>query len=58
VTSNDGKRVEKVVISRDGHSYIARLENEPSLYELDSTAVAQLQKSAADLKPAAAASKK
>lgn len=58
VTSNDGKRVEKVLISKDGDSYIARRENEPSLYELDSMAVAQLQKSAADLKPAAAPSKK
>jgi uncharacterized protein DUF4340 len=57
VTSNDGKRVEKVFISKDGDSYIARRENEPSLYELDSTAVAQLQKSAADLKPAAASKK-
>jgi hypothetical protein len=58
VTSNDGKRVEKVLISKGGDSYIARRENETPLYELDSTAVAQLQKSAADLKPAAAPSKK
>jgi len=58
VTSNDGKRVEKVLISKDGDSYIAKREDEPALYGLDSTAVAQLRKSAADLKAAAAPSKK
>ena len=58
VTSNDGKRVEKVLISKDGDSYIARRENEPSLYELDPKTVAGLQTSAAELKPAASPSKK
>jgi len=52
VTSNDGKRVERVLISKNGDKYVARRENEPALYELDSTAVADLQKSAADVKPA------
>jgi uncharacterized protein DUF4340 len=58
VTSNDGKRVEKVLISRDGDSYLAKRENEAALYELGPKAVRELQKSAADLKPAAAPSKK
>jgi hypothetical protein len=51
VTSNNGKRVERVLISKTGDKYIAKRENEPSLYELDSTAVSDLQKAAADIKP-------
>ena len=35
VTSNDGKRVEKVLISKEGSDYIAKRENEPALYGLD-----------------------
>jgi len=58
VTSNDGKRVEKILISKDSDSYIARRENETSLYELDLKTVTGLQTSAAELKPAAAPSKK
>jgi hypothetical protein len=54
VTSNDGKRVEKASISKSGDAYIAKRENGPSLYQLDSSAVTDLQKLAADLKPAAA----
>jgi hypothetical protein len=57
VTSNDSKRVEKVFISKGGDSYIARRENETSLYELDPKTVTGLQTSAAELKPAAAPSK-
>jgi hypothetical protein len=52
LTSNDGKRVEKVTISKAGENYIAKRENEPSLYQLDSKAVEELTKSAADVKPA------
>jgi len=52
VTSNDGKRTEKVLISKSGDNYIAKRENEPSLYQLDSKPVEELQKSAADVKPA------
>ena len=50
VTSNDGKRTEKVLISKSGDNYIAKRENEPSLYQLDSKPVEELQKSAADVK--------
>ena len=58
VTSNDGKRVEKVLISKSGDNYIAKRDNEPALYQLDSSSVADLQKVAAGVKLAPAASKK
>jgi len=57
VTSNDGKRTEKALIAKNGDRYIARRENEPSLYELNSGDVTELQKSAADIKPAPAPKK-
>jgi hypothetical protein len=57
VESNDGKRVEKVLIAKDGDRYVAKRENEPALYELNATDVTELQKSAADIKPAAAPKK-
>jgi hypothetical protein len=53
VTSNDGKRVEKVSITKQGNQYFAQRENEPSIYELDSKAVDDLQKAASDVKEAA-----
>ena len=53
VTSNSGKRVEKVVISKQGTQYFAQRENEPSIYELDGKAVDDLTKAAADVKEAA-----
>lgn len=55
VSSNDGKRVEKVQISKDGDKYIAKRDNEAGLYELDSSAVSELQKAASDVKAAAPA---
>jgi len=58
VTSNDGKRVEKVLISKSGDIYIAKRDNEPALYQLDPSSVADLQKVAADVKPAPPAGKK
>jgi len=58
VTSNDGKRVEKVLISKSGDTYIAKRDNEPALYQLDSSSVADLQKVAAGVKPAAPPAKK
>ena len=54
VASSDGKRVETASISKSGDTYIAKRENDPSLYQLDSSAVTDLQKLAADLKPVAA----
>ena len=46
VSSNNGKRVEKVSIAKQGDTYFAKRENEPSIYELDSKAVEDLQKAA------------
>jgi hypothetical protein len=58
VTSSDGKRVEKVLISKSGDTYIAKRDNEPALYQLDSSSVADLQKVAANVKPAPPPAKK
>jgi len=52
VTSKDGKRVEKVSIAKSGDAFMAKRANEPVLYGLSSHAVTDLQKAAADLKPA------
>jgi len=46
--------VEKVLIAKNGDRYIAKRENEPALYELSATAITDLQKAAADVKPAPA----
>lgn len=54
VTSDSGKRVEKVLIAKNGDRYIAKRENEPALYELSASAITDLQKAAADVKPAPA----
>jgi len=58
VTSDSGKRVEKVMLAKNGDKYLAKRESEPALYELNSSAVAELQKSATDLKRAAPAPSK
>jgi len=50
VTSNDDKRVEKVLISEQGDSHFAKRENEPSIYRLDPQAVQDLQKAAGEVK--------
>jgi len=52
VTWSDGKRVEKVLISKQGNDYIAQRENEPALYGLDAKSVDDLSKAASDVKPA------
>ena len=57
VTSDAGKRVERVSIAKSGSSYIAKRENELTLYQLDSSVVDGLQKAAADIKPASTARK-
>lgn len=54
VTSDGGKRAEKVLVSKNGDRYIAKRENEPALYELNASAITDLQKAAADVKPAPA----
>jgi hypothetical protein len=52
VTSNSGKRVEKVTIRKQGDQYFAQRENEPSIYQLDAKSVDDLQAAAKDVKPA------
>ena len=53
VTSNDGKKVEKVQVARKDAAYIARREGEASLYEVDAQAVTGLEKAAEEMKIAA-----
>ena len=50
VTSNDGKRVEKISIWKQADKYYAKREAEPTVYQLDSKAVDDLQKAAAEVK--------
>lgn len=52
VTSDSGKRLERVQIAKGGDDYVAKRENEPALYELSATGVKDLQDAAAGLKPA------
>jgi hypothetical protein len=53
VTSNDGKKVEKVTIRKQGTDYFAQREGEPSIYQLDAKAVDDLQTTASAVKEAA-----
>ncbi|HMD50828.1 MAG TPA: DUF4340 domain-containing protein, partial [Bryobacteraceae bacterium] len=53
VTWSDGKRVEKVLIAKQGADTVAQRENEPALYGLDAKTVDDLSKAASDVKPAA-----
>jgi hypothetical protein len=54
VSSNGGKRTEKVLISKNADRYIAERDAEPALYELSPSSITDLQKCAAALKPAPA----
>jgi hypothetical protein len=57
VTSGDGKRMEKVLISKAAGSYIAKRGDEPELYQLSSADVADLTNAANAIKAAAGAGK-
>ncbi len=50
VVSNDGKRTEKVQIAQAGMNFLARRENDSSLYQLDSRAVSDLRDAANGVK--------
>ncbi|HTZ97233.1 MAG TPA: DUF4340 domain-containing protein [Terriglobales bacterium] len=50
VTSDDGKRVEKVSFAKSGNDYVAKRENDSGLYQVDSSAVDDLLKAADDIK--------
>jgi hypothetical protein len=57
VISEDGKRVENISMAKSGDGFLAKRENESTLYHLDSAPVDALQKAAADIKPAASTAK-
>jgi hypothetical protein len=50
VTSNDGKRIERVELSKAGDGYVGRREGDSTLYQLEASAIGDLHKAAADLK--------
>lgn len=52
VSSDGGKKVEKVSIAKSGNSCIAKREGDATLYQLDANAINSLQKSADDIKSA------
>lgn len=54
VTSGDGGKVEKVLVSQTGATFYARRDNEPSVYEVDAKIVEEIRKAAADVKEPAA----
>lgn len=56
VASNDGKNVEKVGIAKAGTDYVAKRDDSPTLYQLTSKVVADLQEAAAVMKSAEPAS--
>jgi hypothetical protein len=58
VTSNNDKRVEKVTVTMQGDRFFAQREGEPSIYEVDTAAVAGLQQAVLDLKDESAPKKK
>ena len=53
VTDNDGKKIEKVLISKSGSNYIARRESDPTFYQLSASSVDELHKSIDGIKAAA-----
>jgi hypothetical protein len=50
VTWNEGKRTEKALVWKAGDTFYAQRENEPQTYQLDTKAVEELQRAAADVK--------
>ena len=57
VTSNDGKRYEKVEFAKTGDGYLARRGSEPALYQLDAKAVNDILEASKAIKPTASAKK-
>jgi hypothetical protein len=58
VTAQDGKRVEKVSLSKTGDEWFAMRENEPTIYQLDANVVGELEAAIASVKAAAPAKAK
>ena len=57
VTSDDGKRVETVLMAKSNDGYLAKRENDPTVYRLNASSVDGLQELADQIKPSAKASK-
>jgi uncharacterized protein DUF4340 len=53
VATDDGKRIEKVALAKSGDVYLARRENDSTIYSLKSDSVESVEKAADDIKPAA-----
>ena len=53
VTSNQGKRIEKVTFTKQGDKYFAKRQDGPSIYSIDAKTMEDLQKAASDVKEAA-----
>jgi hypothetical protein len=53
VTSDDGGRVEKVLLAKSNDGYVAKRENDSAFYQLNSRSVDDLEKAADEVKPAA-----
>jgi len=47
----DGKRQERVSVTKQGETYFAMREGEPAVYQLDAKAIEEIQKAAAAVKP-------
>ncbi len=58
VTSNDGRRIERVEFAKVGDVYIARRGTEAALYQLDAKGTNDILEAGKAIKPAASASKK
>ncbi|MGI8960173.1 MAG: DUF4340 domain-containing protein [Bryobacteraceae bacterium] len=58
VTSNNGKRIEKVAFAKSANDYIAHRENEPALYGLDAKSVNDILEASSKIKQTAPAPKK
>jgi hypothetical protein len=57
VTSNNEKRVEKVLFSRSGDDYVVKQQNDPGLYQVTGSNVDNLKKLASEVKDATSAKK-
>jgi hypothetical protein len=53
VVSKDNKRTEKASFAKQGDGYLAKRDNEPTLYQVDAKTVQDLESAAAGVKPAA-----
>lgn len=58
VTAKDGKLVEKVQVAKQGNDWVAKRENEPVVYQLDTKAADDLTKAFTDIKEATPEKKK